>query len=765
MRLIFQEIIAIICLLLVMFVLVPSARAALDYSQNFDNLALGSIVGQDIFSDVVNGNSFIVGITPLQQGNQSLSINTTVATHSVVGVTAANPAGSLVAWVNSTGTGHVGDQLGIQGYNVGNHIYRIAFNGSNNFVSFANNAVNVQLAPFTPGSWTRVEYRWDNNTEYVVCVNRLTCGHGTNVGANAGPPNRLRLTSPDQAAPSGTQTIDSVYLFDTFLPDEVLMALNITEPTNKTYNVSNVELNVTFPMPKNATYELDGATNVSVENNSIGINIDLLNLPTGFHQLVVYATDPFTGDTTPDFVNFTTNATAEARFTNSVTGALITESVILSVFNLTSRLTTTTSIGTARFNWTTMPKGTITIEVNSTLGASINRTISSTLGLFEGFNRSFALSASGIFNVSVFDEMKKGPFNFSIVNSTLQSMTLKVFCANQENETVIVSPDAADNNISLSCPVEEIRLTSEFADSTDRPYRALRPAVVSGVLRLWMVENTTEDLIYQQFFTISDLVGTFKEGQLDILKLINTSIETIHQAIIEPDGSAFAYLIDGERYQIRITSSDGTQVKTIDFTAHESRSSGVILEATTLEYNPAFSLLFNDVGWTFNVNDATNQTTLTYVDSANSTTRITYTVRNASNTSQILFTSTSTARVIIYDFSYTTSDINGSYLVSFEAIHQLHGTIFRSVIQNFAGIKMSLPGVSASWYMIFGLFLVIVTALIFGAKFSEIAGVAVALESGLFWYWGWFGANVSLMIILIGIALSVLNMIRRGERT
>lgn len=746
---------------LMALLLIPSAKADLVYSQGFDSMSTGTIVGQDSFVNVVNGNNWLVGTWPVFEGLQSSNCTSSVDTRTVGRSFTSTNTGSLVIWVYMNGTN---SEFQFLAYNSTDLLYDAHFQGDYD-LAYADNAAFPVIGKYSNDSYTRIDFKWENDTEYHICVNQTSCYHAVNRNTNAGPPDSFRFDSPNLAAPSGFVAVDSLFLFDTFEPDNNLMQINLISPSNTTYNRSSVEFNATFLSNKNVTYSVDEGQNISLANNTVSINTDILFLDDANHNLSVSIVDSVTGLAAMRSVLFATNATGEGRFTSDLTGALITDNIVFSIYNFTSRTTVTTDTGIARFNWTTMPKGSITIEINATEGNYVNRTIDQTIGLFEEFNQSFAMDAGGTFNVSVYDEMRKAPFNFTIVNSTLQSLTLKIFCDTDEYEFNITSADPEDNNVSVSCSVTDAWMISEFADEESRPFRALSPTNISAGMVFWMVENITDDLLYLQLFTISDMVGTFKEGELQILKQINSSLETIHEVTIQADGSAFAYLIDGEKYQIRIISADGEHIKTIEHIALKTREAGVILETTTLVYNPAFSFIFQDVGWTFSTIDATDTLAFRYVDAANETTSITYTVWNASNASQILYNSTSTSRVKIYDFTYTVSDRNATYLVGFTATHESHGTIERTTLQDFSGIRMALPGLGADWYMIIGLFLVIVSALIFGARFADIAGVVVAFEAGLFWYLGWFGTNISLMIILIGIALAVMNMMRRGERT
>jgi hypothetical protein len=746
---------------LFIFLVMPSAKAALVYSQNFDTLNSGAtIVGQDSFTNTtVDGILWEVGRFPVFQGSQSVNCTAGATTRNVQRVITNTPNGSLVLFINSSGSNSFFQLQGMNGTDI---IYLGRFEPDND-IAYGNNAALPVLSTYNNDQWYRMDFRWNNNSEYVFCVNGTTCATATNWLTNTGTPSAFRLDSPDVIGPDGVNTVDLIYVFDTFLPDESIVGMSIDSPQNVTHNRSNIELNVTLTESRNVSYSLDGAANISVENNTASISTGLFDVSDGFHQLRVHGLGESNNITRE--VNFTVNATGEARFVDSITGNLLTQQITLRIANLTNTQTTTTSTGTARFNWSEMPKGMVTIQVNITNTSYTNQSMNDNLGFFEDFNRSITMQRVGNYNASIYDEMRKAPFNFSIVNTTLESVTLKVFCENSEQEFNMSTP--FNEGYAFGCEITEARLTVEFFDQTVRPFRSLLPSGAFGNLTFWVWENVTEDNVYLQQFIISDLVGTFRDGRIVIRKLINSSLETIHEVTIQPDGSAFAYLVDGERYQITILNSDGTLERNIgDFNAIEEASAlPAVIEATTLEYNPAFSILYNDIGWTFAVDNSNNRLTLRYVDSANQTTSITYTVANASNVSHVFHTTTSTDRRIIYEFSYVVPNVNETYLSSFTAIHQSHSTVEESVLQDFSGIKMTLPGVEADWYMVIGMFLIIVTALLFGAKFNEIAGVVVAFEAGLFWYWRWFGADLGLSIILIGIALAVLNMIRRGERT
>jgi hypothetical protein len=89
----------------------------------------------------------------------------------------------------------------------------------------------------------------------------------------------------------------------TFLVDAIPPAMNITSPENKKYSSGNIPF--TFSIDDSSsrgTYSIDGQNNVTAENAT------LANLSDGWHDIVLYATDPMgnVGKSSPVFFEIDT---------------------------------------------------------------------------------------------------------------------------------------------------------------------------------------------------------------------------------------------------------------------------------------------------------------------------------------------------------------------------------------------------------------------------------------------------------------------------
>lgn len=543
--------------------------------------------------------------------------------------------------------------------------------------------------------------------------------------------------------------------------------ITITSPVNGTsFSLPNIWLNLTTTHISDISYSVDGGANISIANESTSVNASVLWLADGYRSITVYA---YNTSLSSETFYFWINGTSEARFISSVDGSVV-NNITMVISNFTTTLTRSTNNGKILFPFNLLPLGDITIDINASAAGYRDCSESTTQNFFSVFNRSFSVFPYGFYNITLWDEMKKAPLNENLSATGIDKIMLKVFCTNEEHEYNVSNYTSELHNISISCPVTEICAKVYYSDTNNVPFRCLIPEFASGEIKFWLWENYTTHNTYLQMFKISDLVGTYKGGRLYVLKLINATKQTIHQADFAADGSVNVFVVDGERYELQIISEDGaTQKNMPSFYAYCSLSSLVYtLEATELIYNPPISLLYKDTGWSFNIDQATQMISFVFKDSLNVTDSITFEVKNATNMSQVLYTSTETMRRKQYDFSFLAPDINGTYFVSFNAVHGRYGAFGKGQLMVFAAKRVFLTGIAEVWYPAIALFLMIFTAALFGAKFAGIGGLFVALEGALFVYWGWFTVSgteiIAAIVIVLSVALSIISILKERER-
>ena len=114
------------------------------------------------------------------------------------------------------------------------------------------------------------------------------------------------LAANEEYVPFGYGTPDSLYLSEHTPPQ-----VSFQSPTNQTYHESSIP--ITFYVNKNiteASYSLDGQTNVTVTGNTT-----LANIPNGLHNLTLYAHDVY-----GNVGNQTVTFTVEKRQIESIVG-------------------------------------------------------------------------------------------------------------------------------------------------------------------------------------------------------------------------------------------------------------------------------------------------------------------------------------------------------------------------------------------------------------------------------------------------------------
>ncbi len=143
------------------------------------------------------------------------------------------------------------------------------------------------------------------------------------------PENRYRATAILPNLSDGVHSVtiqgettypfnNTIYEFVRFIVDTQAPKISIASPQNKTYNATVIQLNFVLNEESNATYILDGQSEVySAKNTTI------LDLPNGHHNLTIYAIDDLGNVGKSEAVYFTISKEVISQATPSASTLLL----------------------------------------------------------------------------------------------------------------------------------------------------------------------------------------------------------------------------------------------------------------------------------------------------------------------------------------------------------------------------------------------------------------------------------------------------------
>ena len=364
----------------------------------------------------------------------------------------------------------------------------------------------------------------------------------------------------------------------------------------------------------------------------------------------------------------------------------------------------------------------------------------------------------GRFNLTIYDEMTGDLYNTS-------NMTLTVLCLNDTEITTITNHTTYE--IDVGCEATEFWLEVSD-DEGNTHWRTLIPDEgYDDVLEFYMINETEDDAIKQDWI-VYDVTGDFTNGSVQVYKVIpDIGRKTIIQQLIDAESKVTLYFIIGEKYELEVVSEDGTFIRNVGGYLADTDTDKRLM-VSTIPYSPDQFLTFNDVIIYFDWDKDGAYIRGYYNDSLGETTLVTFTVYNATNITEIMYTTTSTSSIVT--FSYTAVDVNGTYIAEIIAEHSRYGTIDPTQVIDFGGLYTitGLAGLGYGIYSSIAAGLISIIALLsFGRRYTHIGTVVFVFFIMLFMHWGWFGDSpvMTWSVITLAAFMAFANMMGRKERS
>jgi len=364
----------------------------------------------------------------------------------------------------------------------------------------------------------------------------------------------------------------------------------------------------------------------------------------------------------------------------------------------------------------------------------------------------------GYYNMTIYDEMDGESFNTS-------NMTLTIMCENDTQTTTITNHTT--NNIWVTCDAYEFWLTIND-DEGNTHWRTLTPdEEIGGTVEFFMINETGYTTIRQNWI-IYDVTGDFTNGSVTVYKVVpDLGKQVTIEQPIDAESKVTLYLIVDELYEFEVINADGTYVRNVGGYLADTDTDKRLM-VSTIPYAPDQFLTFKDVLIYFDWDKDTGYIRGYYNDSLGETTTVTFTVYNATNISQVMYTSSSSSSVVT--FTYNGVDTDGTYVARITALHSRYGTITEEKMVDFGG-AYTVSGLAGLGYGIYssvaaGLISTFVM-LSFRRKHAAVGSVVFVVLMLMFMNWGWFGSSPMLtwgiLTLVAFMAFANMMVLRRGS--
>lgn len=367
-----------------------------------------------------------------------------------------------------------------------------------------------------------------------------------------------------------------------------------------------------------------------------------------------------------------------------------------------------------------------------------------------------------VYNISIFDELRNVSMDFSLVDYA----NLTVFCPSDTIKKDITSPSFS--NLYIDCTFEEIRLSMKLLNQTSEHFRTLIPLSNTGNITFWMMDNITKDPetnFVDVKITLDDLSGIYANGYVVIRKIINHTEFNLIEQKLDSENAIEAYLIINERYRLYVQSADRTLEKYLRIIYVRNLADND--KRISLKEQELFPEIYDAITWSFGYSIPGLYINFTYDDIEDLTNSVTFQIYNITrkDNESLIYSITQSGSALY--FIWTDADMNNTYRAEFIADHQVLDEIKQDTIFSFFLTKLyGLPLLELFpiWYQIISIMIIMVTALLFGARVAPWGAVVVAIEAGFLAVIGWLNINVAIITLIVFIAIISLLGYRRGEQ-
>jgi len=494
----------------------------------------------------------------------------------------------------------------------------------------------------------------------------------------------------------------------------------------------------------NLSAEIEGVGNFSTLDGTINTTL-LNNDTTAFYNITISSNDSG-GYFNRTYLNWNVSTNLQAELSQYLLYVTATDAVsgaTISSFNLSSPLQNST---TGHLNLTV---GTYSINVTASGYGDYELNITATaLG-----NSTQAISMSPYVNFTILKETDNQPFNVENTTSTV----LRIYCGT-DTEEYNFNETANENSILIpvSCAWNLLRLEMTYTSSSY--YRTLVPELTDRQINFYGID-LTEDLAYQINLQLNDLTGEYDDGTVVVKKFIGGATRTVIEQTFDIENKAVLYLIQNGLYTISVKNSAGSERNLGDLIADAAGTKTITIP--DIAFVPE-GFLGDEISWYWDRSN-TSFLKLWYNDSSSQMTSwLNFYVYNGSDTTQLLYTTSST-NISDATYTYLTSP-NSSYYACFNASNSGVGVFGECVIYDnqaeigqWAGWDADEQSDITNWVSM----LIIVFVILIFTKIYITAGLGLAtILMWAFMKWSWldFGTPwINYTLLTLGAIITVIT--------
>lgn len=665
---------------------------------------------------------------------------------------------------------HPGRAYGIylDGANNLNYEYWNSTGGAGSIVSDPH-GVAINTSQAVCFAFTRDATQSSNNLKVYYDGVLQSTGTGPNGPIASDPSTPMQMGRRGDGTGQTNGSIDRIWIFNRTLTSSEMTTLcstsavdttpptvNITSPTNTTYNATSVWVNVTLNENSgNVTAQLDSATNYTLTNTSGNWNRQLTGLAGGAHNVRVFANDSNGNMNSSQIIYFAVDNTAPTITIGSPTNTTYNTTT----GNLTLNVTADEAISVWRYSLNDATNVSFTPNTTFIAASGANKLIinaNDTTGNNGSATIYFTVNTSVTTNITLFDEVTEatviGTGKWTVVTLRYSDTYASNATYNATNGTALFT------NINNSGWVVDAGSTG-----SDFPYPRTTLIGANQLTATIYLIPSGADSVYV-VFTLNDPSGAFNGALVKLKKYINNSLIELSRTNFDAANNAPFYMLKNNRYQLFINNSNeernlGWYIPTASATQ--------TITINNVSLAPTVTLSTKDVTIAVNYTNASNFTGtigFQYRDALNKTNGVEFWVYNGTNESdQLYYTSGNSS---IFSAIYTgIANTNITYLTKWRVNHSTYGQLEgRQLVSMFnMALRVGLGSAfSQRWhYTLVAMLVIIFTAGIFTARTSSLGGTFLMGEILLFSWWGWLQLS-GLVISVLGLLVLVAMLTKRG---
>lgn len=266
----------------------------------------------------------------------------------------------------------------------------------------------------------------------------------------------------------------------------------------------------------------------------------------------------------------------------------------------------------------------------------------------------FTLSKTLEFNI--IREATNTPFDFT----QEQNMTMTVYC---EGASQLFN--VTENNFTedISCSFDSIVLAHQ--NQTQSYFRSLIPDYNETLVK-WYMFDLNYDTGVQIIINLVDLTGDYTNGIIRAKRFFGTSQAEIIEQNFDIEESVNLYLLKSTRYTIEVCNEEGACRSLGELISDVAEEKTMFIP--DIDFYPTSSLLGDQISWLINWTP-NNRIQLTYEDTSENTTYVTFLVYNGTNTTHLYYNNTVATYSLTATYVIPSAYVNTSFIGCVVAHH------------------------------------------------------------------------------------------------